>query len=162
MHWVHSNTVIYYTLYFILKYVIICLLCDTESFFLNILLLQVRQWTECKNPTVRHRHIQHIFNVCFFAMIWGSTGSRKFFNEKWGKLNSLSRAQTCFKTLDLPLYLSTDVLYKIFYGQLKKRTFLELNKKHQTPTSDLYQTFDKSDIKFNIYIVYFYCSFREI
>jgi len=47
-----------------------------------------------------------------FAALRGSNGPRKFCIERWGTLDALPRAHTCFNRLDLPPYSSFDVLYE--------------------------------------------------
>jgi E3 ubiquitin-protein ligase HECW2 len=47
-----------------------------------------------------------------FSALRGSTGPRRFCIEKWGKLNALPRAHTCFNRLDLPPYPTPDVLFE--------------------------------------------------
>ncbi|KAK6617938.1 hypothetical protein RUM43_014167 [Polyplax serrata] len=47
-----------------------------------------------------------------FSALRGSTGPRKFCIEKWGKLNGLPRAHTCFNRLDLPPYCTLEILYE--------------------------------------------------
>ncbi|XP_064456152.1 E3 ubiquitin-protein ligase HECW2-like [Ornithodoros turicata] len=47
-----------------------------------------------------------------FAALRGSNGPRRFCVEKWGKPTSLPRAHTCFNRLDLPPYMSFDMLYE--------------------------------------------------
>lgn len=47
-----------------------------------------------------------------FAALRGSTGPRRFCVERWGRVESLPRAHTCFNRLDLPPYPSPDLLYE--------------------------------------------------
>lgn len=47
-----------------------------------------------------------------FAALRGSNGLRKFCIERWGTLDALPRAHTCFNRLDLPPYTSFDTLYE--------------------------------------------------
>uniref|UniRef100_A0A914UWT3 HECT-type E3 ubiquitin transferase n=1 Tax=Plectus sambesii TaxID=2011161 RepID=A0A914UWT3_9BILA len=46
-----------------------------------------------------------------FVALRGSHGPKKFTIEKWGSLDSLPRAHTCFNRLDLPAYPSFHILY---------------------------------------------------
>jgi hypothetical protein len=46
-----------------------------------------------------------------FAALRGSNGPRKFCIERWGTVDALPRAHTCFNRLDLPPYPSFEVLY---------------------------------------------------
>lgn len=46
-----------------------------------------------------------------FAALRGSNGPRKFCIERWGTVDALPRAHTCFNRLDLPPYPTFDVLY---------------------------------------------------
>ena len=46
-----------------------------------------------------------------FSALRGSNGPRKFCIERWGTVDALPRAHTCFNRLDLPSYLSFEVLY---------------------------------------------------
>lgn len=46
-----------------------------------------------------------------FSALRGSNGPRKFCIEKWGTMDALPRAHTCFNRLDLPPYSSFDSLY---------------------------------------------------
>ena len=47
-----------------------------------------------------------------FAALRGSNGPRKFCIERWGTVDALPRAHTCFNRLDLPPYLSFEILYE--------------------------------------------------
>ncbi|XP_074659539.1 E3 ubiquitin-protein ligase HECW2-like [Tubulanus polymorphus] len=47
-----------------------------------------------------------------FSALRGSNGPRKFCIEKWGRITSLPRAHTCFNRVDLPPYLSFDMLFE--------------------------------------------------
>lgn len=50
-----------------------------------------------------------------FAALRGSNGPRKFCIERWGTVDALPRAHTCFNRLDLPPYPSFEILYdKLF------------------------------------------------
>jgi hypothetical protein len=46
-----------------------------------------------------------------FAALRGSNGPRKFCIERWGTVDALPRAHTCFNRLDLPSYPSFETLY---------------------------------------------------
>ena len=46
-----------------------------------------------------------------FAALRGSNGLRKFCIERWGTVDALPRAHTCFNRLDLPPYPSFETLY---------------------------------------------------
>lgn len=46
-----------------------------------------------------------------FVALRGSHGPKKFTIEKWGSLDSLPRAHTCFNRLDLPAYPSFHILH---------------------------------------------------
>ena len=46
-----------------------------------------------------------------FAALRGSNGPRKFCIERWGTVDALPRAHTCFNRLDLPPYTSFEILY---------------------------------------------------
>lgn len=47
-----------------------------------------------------------------FSALRGSTGPRRFCIERWGRVESLPRAHTCFNRLDLPPYPTPQVLYE--------------------------------------------------
>ena len=47
-----------------------------------------------------------------FAALRGSNGPRKFCIEKWGSINALPRAHTCFNRIDLPPYTSFAMLFE--------------------------------------------------
>ncbi|XP_072943876.1 uncharacterized protein Hecw isoform X2 [Epargyreus clarus] len=47
-----------------------------------------------------------------FAALRGSTGPRRFCIERWGRVESLPRAHTCFNRLDLPPYPSPQLLHE--------------------------------------------------
>ncbi|XP_075969938.1 hecw ubiquitin protein ligase isoform X2 [Anticarsia gemmatalis] len=47
-----------------------------------------------------------------FAALRGSTGPRRFCIERWGRVESLPRAHTCFNRLDLPPYPSPGLLHE--------------------------------------------------
>nr|XP_037869476.1 uncharacterized protein LOC101741169 isoform X2 [Bombyx mori] len=47
-----------------------------------------------------------------FAALRGSTGPRRFCVERWGRVESLPRAHTCFNRLDLPPYPTPQLLYE--------------------------------------------------
>ncbi len=46
-----------------------------------------------------------------FAALRGSNGLRKFCIERWGTVDALPRAHTCFNRLDLPAYPTFEILY---------------------------------------------------
>lgn len=47
-----------------------------------------------------------------FTALRGSTGPRRFCIERWGRVESLPRAHTCFNRLDLPPYPTPQLLYE--------------------------------------------------
>lgn len=47
-----------------------------------------------------------------FSALRGSTGPRRFCIERWGRIESLPRAHTCFNRLDLPPYPSLQLLHE--------------------------------------------------
>ncbi|XP_041977809.1 E3 ubiquitin-protein ligase HECW2 isoform X4 [Aricia agestis] len=47
-----------------------------------------------------------------FSALRGSTGPRRFCIERWGRVESLPRAHTCFNRLDLPPYPTPQLLYE--------------------------------------------------
>ncbi|CAH0604942.1 unnamed protein product [Chrysodeixis includens] len=47
-----------------------------------------------------------------FSALRGSTGPRRFCIERWGRVESLPRAHTCFNRLDLPPYPTPHLLYE--------------------------------------------------
>ncbi|XP_050678587.1 E3 ubiquitin-protein ligase HECW1 isoform X3 [Leptidea sinapis] len=47
-----------------------------------------------------------------FSALRGSTGPRRFCIERWGRIESLPRAHTCFNRLDLPPYPTPQLLYE--------------------------------------------------
>ncbi|KOB79254.1 putative E3 ubiquitin-protein ligase HECW2, partial [Operophtera brumata] len=47
-----------------------------------------------------------------FSALRGSTGPRRFCIERWGRVESLPRAHTCFNRLDLPPYPSPQLLHE--------------------------------------------------
>lgn len=47
-----------------------------------------------------------------FSALRGSTGPRRFCIERWGRVDSLPRAHTCFNRLDLPPYPSPQLLHE--------------------------------------------------
>ncbi len=47
-----------------------------------------------------------------FSALRGSNGPRKFCIERWGTVDALPRAHTCFNRLDLPAYPSFDILFE--------------------------------------------------
>jgi len=46
-----------------------------------------------------------------FSALRGSNGPRRFCIERWGTLEALPRAHTCFNRLDLPSYTSCEILF---------------------------------------------------
>ncbi|XP_013145957.1 PREDICTED: uncharacterized protein LOC106109100 [Papilio polytes] len=47
-----------------------------------------------------------------FSALRGSTGPRRFCIERWGRVESLPRAHTCFNRLDLPPYPTPQLLHE--------------------------------------------------
>ncbi|XP_068630023.1 E3 ubiquitin-protein ligase HECW2 isoform X2 [Battus philenor] len=47
-----------------------------------------------------------------FSALRGSTGPRRFCIERWGRVESLPRAHTCFNRLDLPPYPTAQLLHE--------------------------------------------------
>ncbi|XP_048479602.1 uncharacterized protein LOC105392491 isoform X3 [Plutella xylostella] len=47
-----------------------------------------------------------------FSALRGSTGPRRFCIERWGRIESLPRAHTCFNRLDLPPYPTPQLLHE--------------------------------------------------
>ncbi|XP_045785634.1 uncharacterized protein LOC123881104 isoform X3 [Maniola jurtina] len=47
-----------------------------------------------------------------FSALRGSTGPRRFCIERWGRIESLPRAHTCFNRLDLPPYPTLQLLHE--------------------------------------------------
>uniref|UniRef100_A0A2A4IX99 HECT-type E3 ubiquitin transferase n=1 Tax=Heliothis virescens TaxID=7102 RepID=A0A2A4IX99_HELVI len=47
-----------------------------------------------------------------FSALRGSTGPRRFCIERWGRVESLPRAHTCFNRLDLPPYPTPHLLHE--------------------------------------------------